>query len=144
MTPTLSGRWQSRLFVLLTIGVVVSALFAAGVNDPGVSSGVYFAVLFYVGLFGVVWDVLFIWLQRLRWDRDWPAAFQVGAGVVEGLVLYSLIDGGALPGIPEGGIPFGSRFLPHYGLVWLLGFLWLQGPMRVLSTRWRFNGGRLF
>ncbi len=143
MTPSLAGRWQSRLFVLGTIGVIVSALFAVSLSDPGVGGGVYFVILFYVALFGLAWDVAFIGVQRLRWDRDWPPVFQVAAGIVEGLVLFLLIDGGGLPGIPEQGVPFGSRFLPHYGLVWLLSFLWLQGPMRVLSTRWRFFGGRL-
>ena len=143
VTPSLGGRWQSRLFVLATIGVIVSAFFTFAFDDRGVDRAIFFYILGYVALFGAVWDLLFIGLQRLRWDRDWPAAFQVGAGVVEGIVLWLVIDSVGLPGIPEGGVPVLSRFLPHYGSVWLLSFLWLQGPMRVLSTNWRFNGGRL-
>ena len=58
-------------------------------------------------------------------------------------MLWAIIEAAGLPGIPEGAVPFASRFLPHYGIIWLLSFLWLQGPMRLLSLGWRFNGGRL-
>lgn len=143
VTPTLPGRWQTRLFVLVAIGVPVTLVFTLLFDDPGVSRSVFFRVLAYVLVFGLAWDVVFILAQRLRWDRDWPAAFQLGAGVLEGLVLWLIIDSAGLPGIAAGSVPFWSRFLPHYGLVWLAGFLWVQGPMRVLSTTWRFDGGRL-
>lgn len=143
MTPTLLGRWQTRLFVLIVIGVPITFFFTLIFNDAGVPRSVFFRVLFYVAIFGLLWDVAFILLQRLRWDRDWPAAFQVGAGILEGVFLWVLINATGLPGIAEGSVPFWSRFVPHYGLVWVAGFLWVQGPMRVLSTTWRFDGGRI-
>ena len=137
MTPTLIGRWQTRILLLATIGVLITAIFAAMLPGP------FFVVLAYVLGFGVVWDVAYIGLQRLRWDRDWPAAFQVATGVWEGAFLYTLIATVGLPGIPRESVPLGT-FVAHYGLVWLLTFLWAQGPMRVVFPYWRFHGGRVF
>ena len=141
MTPTLRGRWQTRIATLGTLGAIVTAIFAAGFYDE-YSPGAFFAVLGYVIGFGVVWDVLYIALQRLRWDRDWPAAFQVLNGVTEGVFLYSIVSLGGLPGLEVGSIPL-WLFVLHYGLVWLIVFIWVQGPMRALLPRWRFNGGRI-
>jgi hypothetical protein len=137
MTPTLVGRWQTRIALLGTLGVIVSALFAAVYG-----SGLFFLVLGYVALFGLAWDVLYIALQRLRWDRDWPAAFQVLNGIVEGALVFLLISTFGLPGIAAGSIPL-WLFVLQYGLVWLVTFLWAQGPMRAIFPFWRFHGGRV-
>jgi hypothetical protein len=137
VTPTLPGRWQTRLLLLGTLGVIVSAVFAAIYG-----SGLFFLVLAYVALLGLAWDVIYIALQRLRWDRDWPAAFQVLTGIIEGALVYALISTVGLPGIPVGAIPV-WLFALHYGTVWLVTFLWAQGPMRALFPFWRFHGGRV-
>jgi len=136
MTPTLTGRWQTRLALLATLGVVVTALFALAYANLA-----FFLVLFYVALFGVVWDVIYIALQQYRWDRDWPAAFQVLNGLVEGVVLYLAITQLGLPGVPRD-LPL-PVFVAQYGLVWLVVFLWTQGPMRALFPFWRFHGGTI-
>lgn len=121
--------------MLATFGVAITAIFA--VRSPGP----FFVVLAYVLGFGLVWDVVYIALQRLRWDRDWPAAFQVAAGVWEGLWLYAAISIFRLPGIDDP-VP-ASVFAAHYGIIWLVTFLWVQGPMRVVFPYWRFHGGRV-
>lgn len=136
VTPTLVGRWQTRIALLATLGLIVTALFALAYG-----SVTFFVVLFYVALFGVVWDVIYILLQQYRWDRDWPAAFQVLNGFVEGVVLYLAITVVGLPGVPRDLPPL--VFLAHYGLVWLAVFLWAQGPMRALFPFWRFHGGTI-
>jgi hypothetical protein len=137
MTPVLLGRWETRIAMLATLGLLITALFALGYDDS-----TFFEVLFYVGLFGIGWDVVYIALQQLRWDRDWPAAFQVATGIWEGVFLYLVIDNIGLPGIEEGMVPMG-RFIAHYGLVWLSIFVWVQGPMRAVFPFWRFHGGRI-
>ncbi len=137
MTPTLVGRWQTRLGMLSTLGVLVSLIFAIAFNDL-----VFFVVLFWVFAFGLLWDIVFILLQNLRWDRDWPAVFQIGAGLLEGAALYAGITLLGLPGIDRGSIP-PTTFIAHYGLVWLATFAWVQGPMRTLFPFWRFHGGRM-
>lgn len=134
MTPTLIGRWETRLFLLATIGLLITLAFVLVFGSLE-----FFAVLIYVALFGVVWDILYIFLQRFRWDRDWPAAFQVFNGVIEGAFLYIAISFVGLPGVSRD-LPL-ALFVAHYGLVWLSIFLWTQGPMRALFPFWRFHGG---
>jgi hypothetical protein len=136
MTPNLAGRWQTRAALLATLGVIVTSIFWAVDR-----AGPFFVVLFYVFLFGLAWDVIYILLQKFRWDRDWPTCFQIGAAVVEGILIYALISTLGLPGIKAGSVPLGL-FIAQYGLVWLATFLWVQGPMRLVSLRWRFHGGR--
>ena len=135
MTPTLIGRWQTRIVTFATLGVIVTAIFAL------LGDGPFFAVLGYVVLFGLVWDVVWIGLQQLRWDRDWPAAFQVATGIWEGIFVYAVASLVILPGIPHEIPP--TTFIAHYGLVWLTIFVWVQGPMRVILPFWRFHGGRV-
>ncbi len=137
MTPTISGRWQTRVATLGTVGAIVTSLFAAGYWDA-----TFFVVLGYVAAFGIAWDVLYILLQRLRWDRDWPTSFQVANGVIEGILVYALIDATGLPGIEEGSVGVGL-FVAHYGFTWLSAFILVQGPMRAVFPRWRFLGGRI-
>ncbi|MGK0348682.1 MAG: hypothetical protein ACI855_004774, partial [Myxococcota bacterium] len=31
----------------------------------------------------------------------------------------------------------------HYGIIWLAGFLFVQGPIYVVFPRWRYRGGRI-
>ncbi|MCZ6544881.1 MAG: hypothetical protein O6913_04140 [Chloroflexi bacterium] len=137
MTPTLFGRWQTRTLLLATLGAIVTAIFAVAKSDE-----TFFIVLAFVALFGLAWDAVYIAIQRLRWDRDWPTPFQVAAGVVEGVLVYALIEAAGLPGIDQGSVGIGL-FVAHYGLTWLSVFLFTQGPMRVVVPRWRYDGGRV-
>jgi hypothetical protein len=95
MTPTLIGRWQTRIFLLATVGVLASLPFYFGITGHG-GSLTYFWVLFYVGLFGCVWDVVYNYLMGWMWDHDWPGILQLLAGIWEGLFFgYSLEGGGS-------------------------------------------------
>lgn len=136
MTPTLLGRWQTRLFLFAIVGFLISLpfFFYYG-NDP-----VFFVVLAYIAVLGLGWDVLYTYLQRYRWDHDWPAALQLAAAVWEGIffaVVYSVLP---LPGVSPD-VPL-SLFALHYSLAWLAMFVVSQSLMRVFFPRWRFYGGR--
>jgi hypothetical protein len=139
MTPTLLGRWQTRLVMLATFGLVITLVFALSYRP---FNETFFVVLFWVAVFGLGWDIVFILLQKLRWDRDWPPLFQWLAAAAEGLAVYLVIDNTGLPGVAEGGVPAGI-FTAHYGLVFFTTWAWTQGPMRALFPRWRFDGGRV-
>lgn len=141
VTPTLIGRWQTRLAMLGTLGALVTLLFAL-LHGPDGFNETFFYVLGYVALFGLAWDVVFIRIQRFRWDRDWPGVFQFIGGVFEGALVFALLESTGLPGIEQGSVSF-PLFLSHYGLVWLTTYCWVQGPMRALFPRWRFTGGRV-
>jgi hypothetical protein len=137
MTPILNGRWQTRIFLLGTLGVIVTAIFAFAYEDD-----TFWYVLGYVILFGLGWDILYFGLQQFKWDRDWPPFAQWLAGAWEGLFIYLLIDNFGLPGIDEGTVPL-ERFIYHYGSVWAITWIASQGPMRALFPFWRFHGGRI-
>jgi predicted permease len=142
MTPTLFGRWQTRLFLLATVGTLVTLPFYLGLINSKPSS-IYFWVLGYVALFGIGWDMLYIYLQHFRWDRDWPGAFQFIAGIWEAIFVAVLITIIGLPGIPKEDFDLGA-FALHYSLVWLVIYLASQTVMRILFPYWRFRGGQLF
>ena len=138
MTPTLLGRWQIRLFLLATVGLIISLVVGLIVKDFVTP---LFALL-YVFLFGVLWDLLYQFITTFRWDRDWPTCYQVAAGVIEGVLVWGLILTRKLPGIPEPP-PF-IVFLIQYGAIWLSIFVLTQGPLRVLWLKWRYQGGQWF
>lgn len=141
MTPTLFGRWQTRIFLFATVGVLISIPFAIGLFGSQVGV-VFFWVLGYLAAFGLVWDILYTYIQTFRWDRDWPAAFQLAAGIWEALFLAIAAKFIGLPSVPRD-FPLGW-FALHYSFVWLGIFSASQTLMRVLFPRWRFRGGQLF
>ena len=138
MTPTLLGRWQIRLFLLGTVGVVISLVVGLIVKDFKTP---LFALL-YVFLFGILWDLLYQFITTYRWDRDWPTSFQVAAGVIEGALVWVLLLTGKLPGVPKAP-PF-IVFLIQYALIWLSIFVLNQGPLRIIFLDWRYHGGQWF
>ncbi|HEY0754788.1 MAG TPA: hypothetical protein VGD98_12570 [Ktedonobacteraceae bacterium] len=136
MTPTLLGRWQTRCFLLATIGLCISLLVGLLTRNPATP----LLALFYVLLLGLAWDALYQFLQTLRWDRDWPTSFQVAAGILEGAFLWGLIQTGKVPGVAQT-LPF-PIFLGQYGSIWLLMFILTQGMLRTLWPKWRYQGGQ--
>lgn len=138
MTPTLFGRWQTRLLLLATVGVLVSLPFATGLIG-GLPGSVYFLILVYVAIFGCCWDNLYNYLQKTRWDRDWPATYQLFAGIWEMIFVLCGVKIIGLPAVSKQ-LPLGL-FLLHYSVVWLAVFIASQTLMRVIFPRWRFRGG---
>lgn len=181
MTPTLIGRWQARIFLLATVGVLVSLPFVQGTLQAGDGLGSswnpfflfglledqiiptrdtgFFWVLFYAGLFGLAWDVLYNYLQRFFWDHDWPGVLQGAASIVEGVLILILIKTIGLPMYNPDAVSMIAPNLPvsridpdlpiplfwyHYGLVSFAAFLFSWGGMRILFPRSRFRGGAWF
>ncbi|GAB4580135.1 MAG: hypothetical protein Fur0022_28740 [Anaerolineales bacterium] len=138
MTPTLYGRWQTRLFLSVTIGGLVTVIFGLALNDL-VSA---FALLGYITALGLIWDVGYIRLQRLRWDHDWPPFLYLAGAIWELGFLIGLHQLADLPGIAS---TFGLvKLIFQFTLIAFLSFLGMFGPMRVLFPRWRFRGGQWF
>ena len=136
MTPTLLGRWQTRLLLLIVFGVPISLLFGVLYRDLRTP----LVLLGYVIVFGLAWDVLYNLLQGFRWDQDWPPAFQLAAGVWEGLFVWLLVAFLGLPGVASE-LGFG-QFVLHYGTVWFISFVTSQSLLRLVFPRWRFRGGQ--
>lgn len=140
MTFILVGRWQTRLFLLMVVGLPVTAVFAwfYGSVQP-------LALLGYVLLLGLGWDVLYNYGQTWRWNRDWPPLFVWVAGLWEGLFLWTLLHllwvlGLTLPGVMVG-VGYG-RFAAHYLTVFALTWVGSQSLLPILFPRWRFHGGQ--
>lgn len=142
MVPTFSGRLQTRLFALGLVGLIWNLVIAPVLTLwHGVSAGAAYRVALFswaaalvIGL--VVWEPIYHGLMQFRWEKDWPSLYLLLEGIPEGLVVW-----GALvwfgPDAPGGAFAF------IFATTWLVTFLTIEGPMRVLFIRWRFRGGRL-
>lgn len=141
MTPTLLGRMQTRLLLLFTVGLAVTFVIAGWYESILFGAfGIPFVVLVWVAVIGLLWDVAYNEIQKRRWDSDWPPAYQLIAGLAEGVLAYVLLRLALLPGVPET-LP-GWMFWVHYATVWFWTFLMTQGPLRILFPQWRFRGGQ--
>lgn len=134
MTPTLRGRWQTRFFLLGTIGLAISIFFAALFGSP-----LPIINLFLVMFIGLGWDVIYNWMQTRYWDHDWPAVMQFWSGIFEGIFLFILL----IIFDPFGPPPNPFEFGIHYLVVWVTVFFASQSFMRLFFPRWRFRGGRV-
>jgi hypothetical protein len=143
VVPTLLGRIQTRLFLLATVGVIITLLIvpvlpgsSGPLGDRYVSG---FLVLAAVGVLGIAWELVYHFLMQFRWEKDWPTLLGLLTLIPEGLVLYFLLRSGAVDFI--GPVP-SAAFWTHFTLVWVCMWLVANGPMRVF-IRWRFRGGRV-
>ena len=121
MVPTLTGRIQTRIFLLAVVGglitlIIVPFLSSAPLGDQYRDG---FLVLLSVAVVGVLWELLYHLLMQWRWEKDWPTLFGLVEGVPEGLLIWILLSAGAIPGIA--GSVGGAAFLIQFILVWLGG-----------------------
>jgi hypothetical protein len=143
--PTLAGRIQTRIFVLALVGSLTTLLISPVL--PGTSGSLgdtyqtTFSVLIAVTLLGIGWEFVYHALMQLRWEKDWPMLFGLVTAVNEGALVWLLIKADVIPGVSKD-LAF-STFLVDFAAVWLVTFLFVNGPMRVPFIRWRHNGGRL-
>jgi hypothetical protein len=134
--PTLNGRIQTRVFLLLVVGgiwtLLLTPVLPLGV-PLGTAYGDTFVVLLTVLVLGVGWEFVYHLLQQFRWEKDWPTLFGLLTAVNEGLLVWLLVP------VPVSIGVFLVQFLSTWILVWLAAI----GPMRVPFVHWRFRGGRL-
>jgi hypothetical protein len=90
----------------------------------------------------LAWEVVYHVLQQFRWDKDWPPLFALLVGVPEGILLWVVLH---WIGFETGSLSFSSpdmaMFLWDFATVWVLMWLAEVGPLKVISLRWRFEGG---
>jgi hypothetical protein len=144
MVPTLLGRVQTRLVLLAVIGGIVTAIIAPVLPVSAPVADKYrdaYLVLAAVAVLGIGWEFLYQLLMQWRWEKDWPTLFGLVTLVPEGLLVWLLLQAGAIPGIV--GTVSAPAFCIDFLAVWLSVWLVANGPMRVPFIRWRFRGGRL-
>jgi hypothetical protein len=133
--PTLMGRIQTRVFLLVVVGGIWTLILS-----PFLGAAT-FLVLLTVLVLGLGWELVYHFIQQFRWEKDWPTFFGLVTAINEGLLVWLLLSAGAVPGLPTG-VP-GGVFLVQFVTTWLLVWLVANGPMRVPFVHWRFRGGRL-
>lgn len=144
MTPTLFGRIQSRLALLGTVGIAWTVLIGLIAPRPeGATAGAVYKALFtallIVAVVGVVWELVYHWLQQYRWEKDWPTIFGLLVAIPEGILAWILLQ----RGIPWDVRPVaGSTFLTMFITLWLLIWAITNGPLQIFFLRWRYRGGR--
>jgi hypothetical protein len=149
MTPTLAGRLQTRISLAITVGVLWTIVVATALPRPAriSMSTAYLMMLESLGLMtltGLLWELIYHGLQQARWDKDWPSIFALMTVVNEAVPLWFLVHAvHVMPGTTGFSSPLLSLFAIHIGSTWLIIWLFIQGPMRVINVRWRFEGGRI-
>lgn len=149
MTPTLTGRWQTRILLYLFIGLPITLLYAFYLRNwtwpPETDPFVFLTFLLMIGL---LLDILYIQIQRFRWDQDWPFIFQFFSMIFEFVVAYLLMELFVFSfdfGVwffPNGSIPIETAST-HFALVFVPSFIALLGFVQIFLVRWRFKGGEL-
>ena len=143
MLPTLNGRIQTRIFLLAVVGsiwtLIITPILPTGA-PLGDSYRTTFTILGMIIVLGNHRELIYHAIQQFRWEKDWPTIFGLLTAINEGLLVWFLVAGGAIPWIDS--IP-GPAFVIHFVTTWLVVWLWVNGPMRVPFIHWRINGGRL-
>jgi hypothetical protein len=149
MTPTLSGRLQTRVFLGVTAGLAWTAVIAAVLPRPaGLSdASAYLIALEALALMtavGLGWELLYHLLQQGRWDKDWPSLFALVTILNEAVLLWFVLHATRVihgtAGISSPTLPF---YASYVATTWVAVWLFAQGPIRVLHVRWRFDGGQV-
>ena len=152
MTPTLIGRIQTRILVILLIGVPWTLLFGLVIPADLGSQGrieslgsiyqhMFLALLVVLVLGVVIWDSVWHFLQQYRWENDWPILFALLVVIPEGILAYVALR---LIGLETDGVGIGlGGFIAHILTTWILMWLFLIGPIRAVLIRYRFRGGRV-
>jgi hypothetical protein len=138
VTPTLFGRIQTRVLLMLLVGLPWTLLVSlvlprpTGAELADVYEITLKALAFMTVIGAVVWEPIYHGLQQFRWEKDWPTMFGLLTVVNEAAVIWFVLD-------PR---PSFVSFAIHVGTTWLLVWLVAIGPLKIFLLRWRFRGGR--
>ena len=148
MTPTIVGRWETRVFSVIVVGgiwtAIITPLLPIGTIAPGASriGALYLLTMTALGLtagLGVVlWEPVWHLLQQFRWEKDWPPIFVLLQAIPEGALVHWVL----VRVVTSSGLGW-PAFLFDFASTWLVVYAANHGPMRVLFLRWRFRGGRI-
>ncbi len=139
MLPTLNGRIQTRIFMLVVLGGLITLVITPLLpHDPDYRTT--YLVLLTVLVLGLLWELVYHGLMQLRWEKDWPTLFGLLTAINEGILVWVALELGLVPGVDD--VPL-STFLVMFLVIWVAIWIWTNGPMRIFNIRWRFFGGRL-
>jgi hypothetical protein len=153
MIPILSGRIQTRIFLIIFVGIPWTLIITPFLpNNRGSIEGAtllntYETTLTALGVVLVlgclVWEPIYHQLMQLRWELDWPVMFALLEVINEAIVAFIVFKALDLDQ-KFNATATNATFFWHVGTTWVVMWLFALGPMKVLFIRWRFNGGRIF
>ncbi|MEO7398785.1 MAG: hypothetical protein ABIW84_09495 [Ilumatobacteraceae bacterium] len=153
MIPTLSGRIQTRIWLILFIGIPWTLIITpflsnnrdliegATLLDTYKTTVSVLGIVLVLAVFG--WELLYHFLQQFRWEKDWPVMFSFFLVIPEAIVakiVFNALDIGE----KFNATATNATFWWHLVATWMVMWLFVLGPIKVLFIRWRFNGGRIF
>ncbi|WP_433734291.1 hypothetical protein ACQP0C_19420 [Nocardia sp. CA-129566] len=145
MLLTLNGRIQTRILALGILGflvaVIITPVLPTGSLSLGQAYRVTLSVLLATVLVGVLWELLYHFLQQFRWEKDWPTLFGFWTIVNEAALMWVLVHDTTIV-LPRALHPSLTAFLIQFTVTWIVFWLIVNGPMRAVFHRWRFRGGR--
>ncbi|HEY4331758.1 MAG TPA: hypothetical protein VGM78_04290, partial [Ilumatobacteraceae bacterium] len=99
------------------------------------------AIVLVLGVF--VWELIYHFLQQFRWEKDWPVMFTFFEVINEAWLAYFVFDKLHIGRHTHFAASNGTFW---WGIVttWIVMWLFVLGPIKVVFVRWRFSGGRIF
>ena len=152
MIPTLNGRIQTRIFLVVVIGSIWTLIITPFLpNQRDLTGGklidtykTTFTVLGIVLVLAVFfWELLYHFLQQFRWEKDWPVMFSLFLVIPESIVAKIVFDALDI-GEKFNATATNATYWWHIVTTWVVMWLFVLGPIKVFFIRWRFNGGRIF
>jgi len=151
MTPTLLGRWHTRLLLFIVLGLPITFIWGlyqenwtfpppTDFDSKFVQSFLFLTCILVLGL---ILDVAYMQLQRTHWDQDWPFAYQFFFSIVEFLLVYAAVYYDVLWFLFDRVKPPFWDAACHFAWVFIPSFLALLGGVQIFLVRWRFKGGEL-
>jgi hypothetical protein len=141
MTFTLFGRWQIRILLLATVGLLLSAIVMIKSGTQGGGNAVLTVI--YLGVFGIFWDGIYHQLQRLRWDGDWGGVLQLLGAIGEGVFFILVAKYLGLPGIDRDKFNM-FNFISFDAILCMVSYAIANSVLRIISPYSRFRGGQWF
>src|SRR5690606_11148188 len=89
-----------------------------------------FIILATVTVLGIVWELIYHFLQQFRWEKDWPTLIAFLNMFNEGIVVWVLLHFDLVPFIDGPNVPL-PAFVIMFVVVWIAQWLTANGPMRV-------------
>ncbi|GAA1687776.1 hypothetical protein [Fodinicola feengrottensis] len=145
MLPTLFGRIQIRIVLLLVVGgfwtTLLTPILPGLQGSIGLRYATTYMILVTTIVVGILWELLYHLLMQFRWEKDWPTFFGLVTIIPEGLLIWGLLKLNLVPFIHGPDVPL-LAFIILFVIVWIAQWLTANGPLRVPFVRWRFRGGR--
>ncbi|MFI9504082.1 hypothetical protein [Nocardia sp. NPDC052566] len=145
MLTTLNGRIQTRILALGVIGFIVALIITPVLPTGSLTIGqayrVTLSVLLATIIVGVLWELLYHFLQQFRWEKDWPTMFGLLTIINEGALMWVLVHNTTIV-LPRALHPSLTAFLIQFIVTWIVFWVIVNGPLRLMFHRWRFQGGR--